>query len=103
MDCYECAIGGIGRHAVALCRSCGAGLCMEHLRQTSSYLATGAIRPACSHGIWNGPFAARDAQQRTPNKQRSTRRGPRLRAWAEHGAAKKVHSEPGASHAQPAA
>jgi uncharacterized protein DUF2180 len=59
MDCYVCATEGIERHAVALCRSCGAGLCMEHQQQTASYLATGAIRPACSHGIWNPPFAKR--------------------------------------------
>lgn len=83
MDCYECAKGGIERHAVALCRSCGAGLCMDHLEQTASYLATGAIRAACAHRTWTGPFAARGTQARLPKLGRSSGRGPRLRASAK--------------------
>lgn len=80
MDCYECAKEGIERHAVALCRSCDAGLCMDHLEQTASYLATGAIRTACAHGTWNGPFAARGTQARLAKLGRTSRHGPRLRA-----------------------
>jgi hypothetical protein len=73
MDCYECATAGIERHAVALCRSCGAGLCMEHLRQTASYFATGAIRPACSHGTWSVPVAARRVHSRHANLRHKAR------------------------------
>ena len=82
MDCYECAKGGVERHAVALCRSCGAGLCMDHLEQTASYLATGAIRTECAHGTWSGPFAARGRQAGLPKLGRSYKRRPRLRASA---------------------
>jgi Uncharacterized protein conserved in archaea (DUF2180) len=103
MDCYVCATEGIERHAVALCRSCGAGLCMEHLQQTASYLATGAIRTACSHGTWSGPFAARGTAARTLNRRHSPTRGPRLRARAEQGAAASVPAQARASHTPPAA
>jgi hypothetical protein len=73
MDCYECATAGIERHAVALCRSCGAGLCMDHLRQTASYFATGAIRTACSHGTWSVPVAGRRVESRRATRRRKGR------------------------------
>lgn len=52
MLCYSCAEHGIDRPAVALCRSCGAGLCMEHLRETASRFATGHILDSCHHDTW---------------------------------------------------
>jgi hypothetical protein len=36
MHCYVCAERGIERTAVGLCRSCYAGLCLEHLRDTAA-------------------------------------------------------------------
>ena len=30
MFCYECAIQGVRREAVGMCRHCSAGLCEEH-------------------------------------------------------------------------
>ena len=52
MLCYPCAQQGIDRPAVALCRSCTAGLCMEHLRATASHLASGHILDSCHHDTW---------------------------------------------------
>src|SRR5689334_21092285 len=36
MLCYCCAKDGIEEPAVALCRSCKAGLCLHHLRETTA-------------------------------------------------------------------
>jgi hypothetical protein len=52
MLCYSCAQHGIERPAVALCRSCTAGLCMEHLRATASHLASSHILDSCHHDTW---------------------------------------------------
>ena len=52
MLCYSCAQHGIERPAVALCRSCTAGLCMEHLRATASHLASSYILDSCHHDTW---------------------------------------------------
>jgi hypothetical protein len=52
MVCYQCSKAGLREEAVATCRSCHAGLCQSHLRETAEYLATGAIRTACPHDTW---------------------------------------------------
>ena len=52
MRCYECAKLGTAEPAVAVCRSCSAGLCLTHLRETANFMATGAIRPSCQHDTW---------------------------------------------------
>jgi hypothetical protein len=52
MLCYSCAEQAIDRSAVALCRSCGAGLCMEHLRATALHLASSHMLDACQHDTW---------------------------------------------------
>lgn len=52
MLCYSCAEEGIDRGAVALCQSCAAGLCMEHLRATASRSASGHILDGCHHDTW---------------------------------------------------
>jgi hypothetical protein len=57
MHCYQCAKTGTERQAVAACRSCNAGLCMTHLKQTAAYLDTGTIRTSCDHDTW---FPLRD-------------------------------------------
>jgi hypothetical protein len=50
--CYECAEHGVERAAVALCRSCSAGLCLEPLRETAARFATDHILAACQHDTW---------------------------------------------------
>jgi hypothetical protein len=52
MLCYSCAAQGIKQPAVALCRSCTAGLCLEHLRDTASRFASSRILESCHHDTW---------------------------------------------------
>jgi hypothetical protein len=51
MLCYPCATRGVERPAVATCRSCSAGLCLEHLRETAAWLAPNPLS-ACRHDTW---------------------------------------------------
>ena len=43
---------------MALCRSCDAGLCLEHLRETAekfaadAHLASGSMSDTCNHDTW---------------------------------------------------
>jgi hypothetical protein len=50
MLCYACAKDGDERQAVALCRSCYAGLCLEHLRDAAS--AWDNVLASCAHDTW---------------------------------------------------
>jgi hypothetical protein len=52
MLCHSCAEQGIDQPAVALCRSCSAGLCLVHLRETAAYLAASHILDSCRHDTW---------------------------------------------------
>jgi len=52
MYCYVCAEHGVDRPAVALCRSCSAGLCVEHLRETAARFESDNILAACHHDTW---------------------------------------------------
>ena len=52
MLCYCCKEIGVECPAVALCRSCGAGLCTEHLRETATRLAVGHLFERCHHDTW---------------------------------------------------
>jgi Uncharacterized protein conserved in archaea (DUF2180) len=52
MLCYSCAEEGIEQPAVALCRSCNAGLCIEHLRETASRFASSHMLDSCHHDTW---------------------------------------------------
>ena len=49
MLCYSCFEQGTERPAVALCRSCNAGLCLDHLRATAAHFATSHILDSCHH------------------------------------------------------
>ena len=42
MECYECAIRGEAVAAVATCRHCGVGLCLEHLAEAQLSIAPAA-------------------------------------------------------------
>jgi hypothetical protein len=52
MLCYPCAKNGVERQAVALCTSCSAGLCHEHLRETATQLASDNPFAGCRHDTW---------------------------------------------------
>jgi hypothetical protein len=54
MLCYPCAKNGVERQAVALCTSCSAGLCQEHLSETATRLASGNPFAGCRHDTWAG-------------------------------------------------
>jgi len=53
MLCYSCAEQGIDQPAVALCRSCSAGLCLAHLRETASRFASSHMLDTCHHDTWD--------------------------------------------------
>ncbi len=55
MLCYSCAEQGIQQPAVALCRSCSAGLCLEHLRETAAHFGSDNILAGCHHDTWTVP------------------------------------------------
>jgi hypothetical protein len=52
MLCYSCFEQGTERPAVALCRSCDAGLCLDHLRATAAHFATSHMLDSCHHDTW---------------------------------------------------
>ena len=52
MHCYVCAEQEVERPAVALCRTCSAGLCLEHLRETAARFAQGNMYEYCHHDTW---------------------------------------------------
>jgi hypothetical protein len=52
MLCYPCAKNGVERQAVALCTSCSAGLCQEHLRETAMHLTSDNPFAGCRHDTW---------------------------------------------------
>jgi len=52
MLCYPCAENGVERQAVALCTSCSAGLCQEHLSEAATQLASDNPFAGCRHDTW---------------------------------------------------
>ena len=52
MLCYPCAERGLDQPAVALCRSCNAGLCLDHLRATAAHFASSHMLDTCHHDTW---------------------------------------------------
>jgi hypothetical protein len=51
MLCYQCARRDVEQPAVALCRSCSVGLCLDHLREATAWFAANPIA-ACHHDTW---------------------------------------------------
>jgi hypothetical protein len=51
MDCYECAKRADNVAAVAVCRGCGAGLCMDHLHEEANR-TVGGMNVSCEHDTW---------------------------------------------------
>lgn len=50
MHCFECAKVNDSVVAVAVCRHCGVGLCLDHLIEAHEFTVTGT-HYACSHRI----------------------------------------------------
>jgi alkylation response protein AidB-like acyl-CoA dehydrogenase len=51
MLCYQCAKHGVKQPAVAVCRSCCAGLCLEHVREAAAWFAPSQMA-GCRHDTW---------------------------------------------------
>jgi hypothetical protein len=49
MNCYVCATQGRQQPAVAICRSCSSGLCLEHKRADAVTPGPGGMRHDCNH------------------------------------------------------
>jgi Uncharacterized protein conserved in archaea (DUF2180) len=62
MLCYPCAEQGTEQPAVALCRSCYAGLCLAHLRATAAAFESDHMLSTCHHDTWTAtePRPARE-------------------------------------------
>jgi hypothetical protein len=50
MNCFECAKANDSVPAVAVCRHCNVGLCLDHLIEASEYRVAGTTF-GCSHEI----------------------------------------------------
>ena len=50
MNCYECATQGEAVAAVAICKHCGVGMCLEHFFMAQDY-RVGGTTYGCRHGI----------------------------------------------------
>lgn len=73
MLCYSCATRGVERPAVATCRSCSAGLCLEHLRETAAQLAPNPLS-GCRHDTWGAPSSPLPRPMAGQRRVRSTSR-----------------------------
>ncbi len=73
MNCYECAVQGEAVAAVAVCKNCGVGMCLEHFLSAHDYRASGTTY-GCRHHL--------------PAKPQG---GTRKRVAAEHVAASNGH------------
>ncbi|HET6861047.1 MAG TPA: DUF2180 family protein [Streptomyces sp.] len=54
MNCFECAQDNRAVPAVAVCRHCGTGVCVEHAR-----VAEDAVLRTAGMGLSQGPWSAR--------------------------------------------
>ena len=59
MNCYVCATRGQTVPAVASCKKCAAGLCLEHVREAALDHPAGGTIFACSHDTWSESVARR--------------------------------------------
>ena len=50
MNCFECAKANDSVTAVAVCRHCSVGLCLDHLIEASEYRVAGTVF-GCPHGM----------------------------------------------------
>lgn len=60
MNCYVCATKDMREApAVALCKHCDAGLCLQHLRVAAATQQAGGLNLACIHDTWSPAIASR--------------------------------------------
>ncbi len=57
MNCYVCTREQSVTPAVAVCRYCGAGLCLVHVEETAKW-RPGGMFTGCPHDTWNPRTAA---------------------------------------------
>lgn len=50
MNCFECAKASDAAPAVAICKHCGVGLCLDHLIEANEFTVAGT-HYACPHQI----------------------------------------------------
>ena len=100
MLCYPCATRGVERPAVAACRSCSAGLCLEHLRETAASLAPNPLS-GCRHDTWGAPSSPLPRPMAGQSRLRLTSRrtgSSRLGNERRHRAARGDSSIPASLH-----
>jgi hypothetical protein len=78
MHCYVCAEQGVEQPAVALCRSCSAGLCLQHLRETAAQFASDHILAPCHHDTWTAIETGREPDTTTAPTARAKTDGDRV-------------------------
>ncbi len=54
MNCYECSIQGEAVAAVAVCKHCGVGMCLQHFVMANDY-RVGGTTPGCRHYLPTKP------------------------------------------------
>ncbi len=60
MNCYVCATADRTEPAVAICRHCGAGLCLEHVREAAASPGPGGLAAlGCEHDTLRAPSGTR--------------------------------------------
>jgi hypothetical protein len=74
MNCYLCDASDEREVAVAICRSCGAGLCREHLDQELVGARGGGMVRRCGHTLAVGAARSVEARQRSGAPRRLDRR-----------------------------
>ena len=75
MHCLDCLTGGDVRDAVAICRSCGAGVCVDHAAALTVHLVRMGVilreervEPPAREMICPTCLAARHAAERSPSR-----------------------------------
>ncbi|MQB00768.1 MAG: DUF2180 family protein [Actinobacteria bacterium] len=63
MNCFVCATQESGVTAVAICRVCSVGLCMNHLAEAGAF-TQGGMRYACPHSLPAKKVSIRGARAR---------------------------------------
>lgn len=67
MQGYVCAKRGVERPAVAPCRSCSAGLCLDQVRETAARFESDNMLASCHHDTWT-PIRSARANKTGPAK-----------------------------------
>ena len=63
MNCFVCATQGKVASAVAICRVCSVGMCMDHLAEADAF-SQGGMRYACPHSLPANEASIRVARAR---------------------------------------